>query len=118
MPKDWTIAEFKLREVEESPVPTLEVAEICFVHSRHSLEECRTLFRAVVYFHLALELHEHPLDENRKRQRRLLIHHDRRPAWQWSQRLLQVARLYKNQLQRPEHRAQLSLQGNAVRFDY
>lgn len=115
---DLTIAEFCIKELEQSPVPTLEVEQVCFIHSRHSIESCRSLFKAVVNFHLNLELHRHPLDQNRRRQRRLLIYHDRKPPWAWSQRLLEVARLYARQLERVEHRAQLSTQGQAIRFEY
>ncbi len=112
-----SISDWKLEEPDLADYPTLFIRNILTVKSKYGLEECKRLLRAVVNTYLNLEQHRHPLDENRERERKLIINYVKKEDWEWRMELSETTRLYQMYEGRLPHKALIEIQGRVFKFE-
>lgn len=112
-----SISDWLLQEPDVYEHATYFIKDILTVKSERGHEECRKLLRAVINTYLNIELYKHPLDENRERERKLLINYQKLEDWEWRLELSQATRLYQMYEGRNTHHALIEIQGRVFKFE-
>ena len=119
-PKDaetTAIADWELTQPDDANYITLVIKDILTVKSEYNLEECKKLVRAIINSYLNLEQQRNNIDQNRSRERKLLINYNKKEDWKWRLELSEIARLYQMYEGREMHKALIEIQGRVFKFE-
>ncbi len=112
-----SISDWKLEEPEIADHPTLFIQNILTVKSEYGLDECKTLLRAIINSYLNFRQQRQPLDENRARERKLIINYIKKEDWEWRLELSEITRHYQMYEGRNPHKALIEIQGRVFKFE-
>ncbi len=111
------IADWELTQPDDSDYSTLVIKNILTVKSEYSLDECKKLIRAVINTYLNVEQQRNNIDQNRSRERKLLINYNKKEDWKWRLELSEITRHYQMYEGREVHKALIEIQGRVFKFE-